>query len=245
MSSTLHTEIIRSRQQEAAGRELHARQAHEASVLARVGGSANRRRGVRALAVLAAVGLCIAIATTTPASAHASQHSARLSHDATTNGLSRLHALASRASDADAPRFAADHAKSHTVKFSGLIATLSSTGAVGVPGTSETDSGILDGKVSGRSVGRAAFYQTSTWVPGLTLAGGGRVFNPLGSIKFNATATWTVNANATESYTGKLEVMGGTGLYRNAHGTASVAGNAPADGNSHAATISITGHIIY
>jgi hypothetical protein len=222
MSSTLHTEIVGSRQLEAAGRELHARQAHEASVLACVGGSANRRRGVRALAVFAAVGLCTAIATTTSASAHASQHPARVSHAA-----------------------AADHAKSHTVKFSGLIATLSSTGAAGVPGTTETDSGILDGTVSGRAVGRAAFYQTSTWGPGLTLAGGGRVFNPLGSIKFNATATWTVNANATESYTGNLEITGGTGFYRNAHGTAKVTGNAPAAGNSHAATISITGHITY
>ena len=245
MSSTLHTEIVRSRQLEAAGRELHAIQAHEASVLARVSGSANRRRGVRAVTVLAALGLCIAIATTTPASAHPSQHSARLSHAATTNSMSRPHALASRASDADAPRSTAHHAKSHTLKLSGLIATLSSTGAAGVPGTTETDSGILDGTVSGRAVGRGAFYQSSTWGPGLTLAGGGRVFNPLGSIRFNATATWTVNANATESYTGKLKITGGTGLYRNAHGTVNVTGNAPADGNSHAATIGITGHITY
>lgn len=137
------------------------------------------------------------------------------------------------------------HAKSHTVKFSGVIDTLSSTGAVGVPGTRETDSGILDGKLSGRSVGRAAFYQTSTWGPGLTLAGSGRVFNPLGSIKFKATATFTVNPNATESYTGQLKVTGGTGRYRNAHGTVKVAGNAPADGDSDAATISLTGKISY
>lgn len=137
------------------------------------------------------------------------------------------------------------HAKSHTMKFSGVIDTLSSTGPIGVPGTKDTDSGILDGTVSGRSVGRAAFYQTSTWGSGLTLVGSGRVFNPLGSIKFKATATWTVNLNATESYTGKLKVTGGTGLYRGAHGTVKVAGTAPANGDSDAATISLTGKITY
>ena len=156
-------------------------------------------------------------------------------------------AIAVVASLAVTPAFASAklHAKSHTVKLSGLIETLSSTGAVGVPGTRDTDSGILDGKLSGRSVGRAAFYQTSTWGPGLTLVGSGRVFNPLGSIKFKATATWTVNPNATESYTGKLKVTGGSGLYRNAHGTVNVAGDAPANGNSNVATISVTGKITY
>jgi hypothetical protein len=92
---------------------------------------------------------------------------------------------------------------------------------------------------------RAAFYQTSTWGPGLTLVGSGRVFNPLGSIKFKATATWMVHLNAAESYTGKLKVTGGTGLYRNAHGTVKVTGDAPADGDSDAATISLTGKITY
>ena len=112
-------------------------------------------------------------------------------------------AIAVVASLAVTPAFASAklHAKSHTVKLSGLIETLSSTGAVGVPGTRDTDSGILDGKLSGRSVGRAAFYQTSTWGPGLTLVGKRQSLNPLGSIKFKATATWTVNPNATESYT--------------------------------------------
>ena len=131
------------------------------------------------------------------------------------------------------------------MKFSGVIDTLSSTGAIGVPGTRDTDSGILDGTVSGRSVGRAAFYQTATWGSGLTLVGSGRVFNPLGSIKFKATATWTVHPNATESYIGKLKVTSGTGLYRSAHGTVNVTGSAPADGDSDAATISLTGKITY
>lgn len=77
-------------------------------------------------------------------------------------------------------------------------------------------------------------------------AGGKRQsLNPLGSIKFKATATWTVNPNATESYTGKLKVTGGSGLYRNAHGTVNVAGDAPANGNSNVATISVTGKITY
>lgn len=156
-------------------------------------------------------------------------------------------AIAVVASLAVTPAFAGAtlHAKRHTVKFSGVIDTLSSTGAVGVPGTRETDSGILDGRVSGRSVGRAAFYQTSTWGPGLTLVGSGRVFNSLGSIKFKAAATFTVNPNATESYTGRLKVSGGTRRYRNARGTVKVAGNAPANGDSDAATISITGKITY
>lgn len=92
-------------------------------------------------------------------------------------------AIAVVASLAVTPAFASAklHAKSHTVKLSGLIETLSSTGAVGVPGTRDTDSGILDGKLSGRSVGRAAFYQTSTWGPGLTLVGSGRVLTRSGA----------------------------------------------------------------
>jgi hypothetical protein len=140
---------------------------------------------------------------------------------------------------------AKSHAKSHTVKFSGLIDTLSSTGAVGVPGTKETDSGILDGTVSGRSVGRAAFYQTATWGSGLTLAGKGRVFGTLGSIKFKATAKFTVNSNNTDSYTGTLTATGGTGLYKNAHGTVQISGLAPAAGDPDGATISLTGKIKY
>ena len=47
---------------------------------------------------------------------------------------------------------------------------------------------------------------------GLTLVGSGRGLNPVGSIKFKATATWTVNPNATESYIGKLKVTGGSGF---------------------------------
>jgi hypothetical protein len=73
--------------------------------------------------------------------------------------------------------------------------------------------------------------------------GSGRVFNPLGSIKFKATATFPVNPNATESYSGKLKIAGGTGLYRSAHGAVKVSGNVPAAGDSDAATISLIGKI--
>jgi hypothetical protein len=95
MSSTLHTQIIRSRQQEAATRELHARHAREASVLARRGRNAIRRRVDSALAVLAAVGLCIAIANTPPVGVHAFQHHSRVGHTATASDLSRPHAVTS------------------------------------------------------------------------------------------------------------------------------------------------------
>lgn len=108
MSSNLHTEIIRSRQQEAATREMHARHAHEAIVMARGGRIAIRRRFVGALA---AVGMCIAAATTTAVSAHASQQPSRVGHTTTISGLSRPHAVTSRASDAAAARFAADVGK--------------------------------------------------------------------------------------------------------------------------------------
>jgi hypothetical protein len=137
------------------------------------------------------------------------------------------------------------HAKSHTVKLSGLIDTLSSTGAVGVPGTKETDSGILNGTVSGRSVGPAAFYQTVTWGSRLTLAGKGRAFNTLGSLAFKVTAKFTVNSNSTESYSGKFTITGGTGLYRNAHGLVQISGIAPTPSDDDGATIRLTGKITY
>ena len=104
MSSNLHTEIIRSRQREAATQQMRARHAHEASIMARGGRIAIRRRIVGALA---AAGLCVAVATTTPVIAHASQRASRVGHTATTSGLSRPHAVFSGASDAGAARFAA------------------------------------------------------------------------------------------------------------------------------------------
>jgi hypothetical protein len=136
-------------------------------------------------------------------------------------------------------------ARSHTVKLSGLIDTLSSTGTVGVPGTKETDSGILDGTVSGRPVGRAAFYQTVTWGSGLTLAGKGTAFDTLGSFTFQVTAKFRVNSDATESYAGKLTITSGTGLYSNAHGVVPISGIAPTASDSDGATIRLTGKITY
>jgi hypothetical protein len=140
---------------------------------------------------------------------------------------------------------AKSHAKSHTVKLSGPIDTLSSTGTVGVPGTKETDSGILHGTASGRSVGSAVFYQTVTWGSGLTLAGNGRVFNTLGSLAFKVTAKFTVNSNATESYSGKFTITGGTGIYRSAQGIVPISGIAPTAGDSDGATIRLAGKITY
>ena len=236
MSSTLHTEIIRSRQQEAAARELHTRHVREASLLARRGRIAIRRRGVSALAVLATAGLCIAIATAT-ASAHASQPPSRVGHTATTSGLSRPHALASRA---PAGRTAT---KSHKVNVSGYIDTVTSNGATGMPGSTETDGGIFTGTISGKST-KGAFYQNSTWGSGLMLTAKGVIFDPKGSIRFKASTKFVAGSGGTFSYTGTVTATGGTGLYRRVHGTVSTTGTTLTS-DPHAATFNVTGTFKY
>ncbi len=135
--------------------------------------------------------------------------------------------------------------KSHTVKLSGLLSTLSTTGTAAVPGTKETDAGILDGKIAGRSQGRAAFYQTATWGSGLTLTAKGTVFNSLGSVRYKLSVKFTLNPNATQSYSGKLIVTGGTAVYRKAHGTLQISGNAPTPADPVGATVSLVGKLSY
>jgi hypothetical protein len=52
--------------------------------------------------------------------------------------------------------------KSHKVNVSGYIDTVTSNGATGAPGSTETDAGIFSGTISGEST-KGAFYQNSTW----------------------------------------------------------------------------------
>ena len=107
MTSTLHAEIINCRQQEVATRAIHAGDDSQASAPVRRGHGAIRRRVVGALAALAAAGLCIAVATATPVSAHTSQPLFRVGHAATTGAQTRQYAVASGATAVDPARFAA------------------------------------------------------------------------------------------------------------------------------------------
>jgi hypothetical protein len=138
---------------------------------------------------------------------------------------------------------ATTHATSHKVKLSGLIDTLSSTGTVGVAGSKETDTGLLSGTISGKSV-TGAFYQTVTWGSGLTLKGNGMAFDPNGSLRATVAAKFTISG-ATESYTGTIKVTGGTGAYKGAHGTLQASGKAPTASDPDAATINISGTLKY
>ena len=109
MSSTLHTEIIRCRQQEAASQAIHARQAGEARALIGPRHNTIRYRVVGAVAaVTAAVGLSVAVASAKPVNVHATQRSAHIGQTATTSRRSGPYAAASSATAATRARFVVD-----------------------------------------------------------------------------------------------------------------------------------------
>jgi hypothetical protein len=133
--------------------------------------------------------------------------------------------------------------KRHKVKLSGLIDTLSSKGATGVPRATETDSGILTGTISGKPT-RGAFYQSATWGSGLTLTGKGVAFNPKGSIRFKASVKFVPASGGTFSYSGKVTATGGTGIFKGARGTLSTSGTTLTS-DPDGATIKMTGTLKY
>lgn len=69
-----------------------------------------------------------------------------------------------------------------------------------------------------------AFYQYATFGSGLTLTGNGVAFDPSGSIRFKVPAKFAPAAGGTVSYAGTFTATGGTGIYKDAHGTLSISG---------------------
>jgi hypothetical protein len=133
--------------------------------------------------------------------------------------------------------------KSHKVNVSGYIDTVTSNGATGVPGSTETDAGIFAGTISGKST-KGAFYQNSTWGSGLMLTAKGVVFDPQGSIRVKLSAKFVPGSGGTFSYSGTVTATGGTGVYKHVHGTASTSGKTLTS-DPDAATFNVTGTFKY
>lgn len=133
--------------------------------------------------------------------------------------------------------------KSHKVNVSGYIDTVTSKGATGVAGSTETDVGLFTGTISGKSA-KGAFYQSSTWESGLMLTGNGVVFDPNGSIRYKLSAKFVPGTAGTFTYSGTITATGGTGAFKNAHGTASTSGRTLTS-DPDAATFNITGKLKY
>ena len=137
----------------------------------------------------------------------------------------------------------ASAAKGHKVNLSGLIDTLSSTGTTGVPGSTETDAGMLIGTISGKPT-RGAFYQSVGWGSGLTLTGKGVAFDPNGSLRVKVSAKFVPASGGVFSYTGKATATGGTGVFKDAHGTLTISGTSLTS-DPDAATVNMTGTLKY
>lgn len=133
--------------------------------------------------------------------------------------------------------------KSHKVNVAGYIDTVTSTGATGVPGTRETDAGLFAGTISGKPI-KGAFYQNSTWGSGLMLTATGVVFDPSGSIRVKLTAKFVPGSGGRFTYSGTVTANGGTGAYKNAHGTARTSGTTLTS-DPDAATFNLTGTLKY
>jgi hypothetical protein len=133
--------------------------------------------------------------------------------------------------------------KSHKVNVSGHIDTVTSKGAIGVPGSTEADTGLFTGTVSGKST-KGAFYQNATWGSGLMLTANGVVFDLNGSIRYKLSAKFAVATGGTFTYAGTITATGGTGAFKNAHGTLSTSGTTLTS-DPDAATFNITGKLKY
>ena len=142
-----------------------------------------------------------------------------------------------------APAGVSPAATRHSVVLNGVLDTVSSTGPVGVAGTKETDAGIFSGTISGKPT-KGAVYQTATWGPGLTLTATGSAFDASGSIRGRASAKFTTHPGGALTYTSTLTVTGGTGRYKNAHGTLRLSG-AVLLSDSDAASLHLAGSITY
>lgn len=134
-------------------------------------------------------------------------------------------------------------AKRHKVNVSGYIDTVTSKGTTGVPGSTETDAGLFAATISGKPT-KGAFYQNSTWGSGLMLTAKGVVFDPNGSIRVKLSAKFVPGSGGTFSYSGTVTATGGTGVYKNAHGTARTSGTTLTS-DPDAATFNVTGTFKY
>jgi hypothetical protein len=158
-------------------------------------------------------------------------------------GISALVVPALLLLTASAVAAASAGAQSHTVNLRGLIDTISSTGTIGSPGATETDTGILSGTISGKST-KGAFYQYSTWGSGLMLTAHGVVFDPNGSIRYKLSAKFVPASGGRLSYSGPVTATGGTGVYENVHGRLTTSGTT-LKADPDAATISMKGTLTY
>lgn len=133
----------------------------------------------------------------------------------------------------------------HHVSLAGAVDTVSLTGTLGVPGTRDTDAGILDGTVSPGPPWSGALRQVVTWGPGLTIKSKGTAFAVQGTLRFTLTGKFTPRSAGGFAITGKLVVTGGTGTYKHARGTLRVTGAAPLGSDADASTFDLAGTLRY
>ena len=136
---------------------------------------------------------------------------------------------------------------SHHVSLTGELEAISSTGTIGVAGTKDTDAGLLDGTISGSPRWSGALRQVATWGAGLTLTSHGTAFSSSGTLRFTLAGKFTPGGTSLV-LTGTLTVTGGTGSYKQAHGSLRVTGAAlvssVASGNPKV-TVTLTGTLRY
>ena len=76
------------------------------------------------------------------------------------------------------------------------------------------------------------------------LTANGVVFDPSGSIRVKLLAKFVAGSGGTFSYSGTVTATGGTGIYKNVHGTASTSGTTLTS-DPDAATFNVTGTFKY
>ena len=136
---------------------------------------------------------------------------------------------------------------SHHVNLKGELEAISSTGTIGVAGTKDTDAGLLDGTVSGSPHWNGALRQVATWGSGLTLTSHGTAFSSSGTLRFTLAGKFTAGTTSLV-LSGTLTVTGGTGTYKDAHGTLRVAGavtRSSLASGSPKVTVTLTGSLRY
>jgi hypothetical protein len=136
---------------------------------------------------------------------------------------------------------------SHHVNLTGVLQAISSTGTIGVAGTKDTDAGLLDGTISGSPRWSGALRQVATWGAGLTLTSHGTAFSSSGTLRFTLAGKFTPGPTGLV-LSGTLTVIGGTGRYKDAHGTLRVAGAATTSSvasGSPKVTVTLTGSLRY
>ncbi len=134
---------------------------------------------------------------------------------------------------------------SHKVDLKGEIETLSSTGAIAVAGTKDTDAGILDGTVAGSPRWSGALRQVVTWGPALKIRSKGTAFDTAGTLRFTFTGRFAPEPSGGLALIASMAVTGGSGSYNHAHGTLRVTGIASVAPGSTRSTFDLTGTLRY